>query len=67
MIMQLYLLLAHTLAHALFLLSVKDVVKIEASEKGERTESTENTFNGELVSALIALFVSTRAVIESKR
>lgn len=42
MIMQLYLLLAHTLTRALFLLSVKDAVKIEASEKGERTESGEH-------------------------
>lgn len=42
----------------------KTVVKIEAREKGELTG---NTFNRRLVSALIALFVSTRAVVESKR
>jgi len=42
----------------------EDAIKFEASEKGERTG---NTFNGGLVSALIALFVSTRTVVESRR
>lgn len=50
--------------YSLWVLSAEDAVKTEASEKGERMG---NTFNEGLVSALIALFVSARAVVESKR